>query len=374
MKKCKLPLIVLLCVSMLLGGCGNGGEAQNTVEAVTDTNSSTDPTESVTETQPDKDKEVTMGSNMWKYKTENGVSVREVVINTDKGGEDVNVVQITDTHYWAFTENDLKNPVLASTKEKRTWKTIANGASVSKAEKALAYADSVADQIVVTGDAIDFLSEGTLNLVKSTMWDKYGVASGKNKIMVTMGNHEHLRQMQGTVVDSTTLESRLQILQDAWEHDIYYTSKVLKDKVMVIQLDNSIKEMFWDCQVSQLKRDLDIARQNGYVVLLFYHVPISTGNAKYYNTKASVIGDQNNAYANFYSKGINQYSEGASGEIYNLIINNGDIIKGCFCGHKHCDYYTEIEAKTADGTATVIPQYILIGAAYGANVLKITVK
>ena len=374
MKKCKLPLIVLLCVSMLLGGCGNGGESQRIVKAVTDTNSSTVSTEDATETQPDKDKEVTMGSNMWKYKTENGISIREVVINTDKGGEDVNVVQITDTHYWAFTENDLKNPVLASTKEKRTWKTIANGASVSKAEKMLVYADSVADQIVVTGDAIDFLSEGTLNLVKSTMWNKYGVASGKDKIMVTMGNHEPLRQMQGTVADTTTLESRLQILQDAWEHDIYYTSKVLKDKVMVIQLDNGIKEMFWDCQVSQLKRDLDIARQNGYAVLLFYHVPISTGNAKYYNTKASVIGDQNNAYANFYSKGINQYSEGASGEIYNLIINNGDIIKGCFCGHKHCDYYTEIEAKTADGTATVIPQYILIGAAYGANVLKITVK
>ena len=374
MKKCKLPLIVLLCVSMLLGGCLNGGEAQSIVEAVTDTNSSTVTTEDATETQPDKDKEVTMGSNMWKYKTENGISIREVVINTDKGGEDVNVVQITDTHYWAFTENDLENPVLASTKENRTWKTIANGASVSKAEKVLVYADSVADQIVVTGDAIDFLSEGTLNLVKSTLWNKYGVASGKDKIMVTMGNHEPLRQMQGTVADSTTLESRLQTLQDAWEHDIYYTSKVLKNKVMVIQLDNGINEMFWDCQVSQLERDLAIARKNGYVVLLFYHVPISTGNAKYYNTKASVIGDQNNAYANFYSKGINQYSEGASGEIYNLIINNGDIIKGCFCGHKHCDYYTEIEAKTADGTATVIPQYILIGAAYGANVLKITVK
>ena len=60
--------------------------------------------------------------------------------------------------------------------------------------------------------------------------------------------------------------------------------------------------------------------------------------------------------------------------MYNLITSNADVIKGCFSGHKHCDFYTEINAKTADGTATVIPQYIVIGAAYGPNVLKIKVQ
>ena len=362
---------------MLTVGCNDSGITENIAESLADTSETTAEATSDTESESDTEKAdggVINASNPWKYKTESGINVREVIINTDKGGEDVTVVQLTDTHYWAFTEADLENPVLASTKENRTWKSIYNGASVEKAEKILAYADSVADQIMVTGDVIDFLSEGTLNLVKTTIWNKYGKASGKDKIMCNIGNHESVRQMQGTVADTTTLESRLQILQDNWEHDIYYTSKVLKNKVMVIQLENGIKDAFWDVQVSLLRGDLALAREKGYTVLLFYHIPISTGNAKYYNTPALKIGDQNNATANFYSKGINQYSPGASGEVYNLIINNGDIIKGCFCGHKHCDFYTEIDAKTADGRKTVIPQYVLIHAASGLYATKIVVK
>ncbi|MBQ9113199.1 MAG: metallophosphoesterase [Clostridia bacterium] len=308
------------------------------------------------------------------YKNENDVIFREVIINTDKGGDDVTIVQLTDSHYWAFTDADLENPVLASTKQNRVWRSVANGASVANTEKVLAYADSVADQIMVTGDVMDFLSEGTLNLLKTTIWDKYGVASGKDKVMVSVGNHEPVRQMQGEIADTDSRESRLRVLQDNWEHDIYYTSRVLKDKVMVIQLDNGSADKFLDIQVDHLKSDLALAREKGYTVLLFYHIPLSTGNPDNISTAASKVGDKNNTFANFYSKGINRCSDGASGEIYGIITNNADIIKGCFCGHKHCDFYTEINAKTADGKDTVIPQYILIGTPYGAYATKIIVK
>ena len=82
-----------------------------------------------------------------------------------------------------------------------------------------------------------------------------------------------------------------------------------------------------------------------------------------------------NAY--FYSDRslVSGKSEGASGEIYDLIVNNGDIIKGCFAGHLHSDFYTEIDAVAADGTYTAIPQYVLKGTIYDeGNALRITVK
>ena len=61
-------------------------------------------------------------------------------------------------------------------------------------------------------------------------------------------------------------------------------------------------------------------------------------------------------------------------KVAELIRSNGDIIKGCFCGHNHGDYYSEIIAKTPSGQSTIIPQYLLNGGAYDqGHVLKIIV-
>ena len=65
----------------------------------------------------------------------------------------------------------------------------------------------------------------------------------------------------------------------------------------------------------------------------------------------------------------------ATEQVYNLITNNGDIIKGVFNGHMHNDYYTEILAKTASGEDTVIPQYTMTASIYeDGRAVKITVK
>ena len=57
---------------------------------------------------------------------------------------------------------------------------------------------------------------------------------------------------------------------------------------------------------------------------------------------------------------------------------NPDVVKGYFCGHWHCDYYTEIWSKNADGTDNpdvVIPQYVMTGSAYDkGHAIKITIK
>lgn len=347
---------------MLLSGCAGGDVTVGTDESVV---------ESVSETL-DKGTESDRASsnqdypkNMWIMKTEKGVSVRHVTIDVDGDIEPIEIVQITDMHISYVNEQDLADPVIKSTYENRSWGK--NGGFMSNAIKCLEYAKNT-DQIVLTGDIYDYLTEETAKQVKEKIFDKY------SNIMAVVGNHEPVRQVQGKVTENTTLEQRLDILQRMWANDIYYSSKVIGDKVMLIQMDNGSAGVFLDSQIPLLRADLMKARENGYAVLLFYHIPLSTGNSKYYSTKAITVGDAGNTFANFYSIGINASSSGASGEIYNLIINNGDIIKGCFCGHKHCDYYTEIDAKTADGTATVIPQYILIGAAYGPNVLKVTVK
>lgn len=59
----------------------------------------------------------------------------------------------------------------------------------------------------------------------------------------------------------------------------------------------------------------------------------------------------------------------------NIITNNADIIKAAFCGHEHADFYTEIKAKTAGGSAAIIPQYVLAGMPYceHGNVMSIII-
>jgi hypothetical protein len=199
--------------------------------------------------------------------------------------------------------------------------------------------------------------------------------------VVTLGNHEMTRRCQDNPVtpDPTTLESRYDILQENWDHDIYYYSTVLDDRLMLIQLDNA-STYFWANQVEPFANDLALAREKGYDVLLFYHIPLCTNNPK--ETDVYPIRRNDGYNFNFCTQGIGNSSTAddiangkASKSVYDLIVNNGDIIKGTFSGHKHTDYYTEIVAKTATGESTVIPQFIVSGTPYdGGHAMKITVK
>lgn len=305
--------------------------------------------------------------NSWIYMLKDSkIMVREVVIDSGKGGEPVTISQLTDLHFNYCNEEDLLSGSLAlkSTHRYRLW--LANGESVPKAEKCLEMA-STADQMILTGDVLDYLSLGAMELMQKHIWDKYPQA------LACLGNHESTRVCQGKVQDETTLESRLAILEDFWIHDMYYTSRVINDKVMVIQLDNGTNDYFWESQIEPFKADLELARREGYVVLLFYHVPLATNN-----------GEPNVVFPLRYNAGVktdfsdfgrSHKANEATAQVYNLIINNADVIKGTFCGHLHSDYYTEIIAKNSDGTDAVIPQYILTGVPYDeGHILWITVK
>ncbi len=309
---------------------------------------------------------------------DDGIMLRDAIIipndyvdgETDR--EPVEIVQLSDLHFNYVNQRDFEeaNPSIMATYAGRKW--LANGKSVPNAVSSLDFA-SFADQIVVTGDILDYMSWGCIELTERYLFDPYPTA------MATLGNHEATRRCQDTpkTPDPTTLESRMDILQENWIHDVYYYSKVIDNRVMLIQLDNGAASKFWDSQIEPLGKDLETARENGYTVLLFYHIPLCTNNPA--ESDLAPIRRNDTYNYNFMEKGIgNATTEGTSKIVYDLITDNADIIKGAFCGHMHSDYYTEIVSPTVkneDGTPAVIPQYVLTGNPYDkGHALVITVK
>ena len=306
----------------------------------------------------------------WIYKLKtSGLMIREVEIDTGSSKEPVEIVQVSDLHFNYLNDRDFEeaNPSILATYAGRKW--LANAASVPNAIRTLEYA-STADQIVVTGDVLDYMSWGAIELMWEHIFKPYPEA------IVTLGNHEATRRCQDkpATPDPTTLESRMEILQENWAHDIYYYSKILDERVMVIQMDDGAAGSFWESQIEPLKKDLELAREKGYTVLLFFHIPLCTGNPD--DTAVYAIrGNDGNVY-DFYNNYIgNAGTTGASKQVYDIIVNSADVIKGIFTGHKHGDYYTEILAKTKDGEDAIIPQYVLTGNPYDrGHALRITVK
>ena len=252
-------------LALALVGCAGGGTELPTTAADSESGSSTTtaattakPTDPVTPKDP------------WHYGMAGSVKIREISIDSGKGGDPVTVIQLTDLHLGDMTQKDLENPTLLSTWRFREWG--AHGKFAPNAKASLDYADSQnADRIVITGDAIDYLSEGSMNLLKETVWDRYRDGDGKvSRVLIALGNHEREQKMEGRVDEIYTLEEREQMVKEKWEHDILYTAVVVKDKVMVIQMDNGMGS-FRNEQVPLLRADLALAREKGYTVLLFFH-------------------------------------------------------------------------------------------------------
>ena len=294
--------------------------------------------------------------------TESGVYFREHRISAGHPGDPVEIVQITDVHFNFCDDIDLKNPELAYTKECRKW--LADGASVRGIRNAMGLA-KFADQIVITGDTLDYLSHGAMEMTKRYIWDEEPSA------ILAIGGHELTRQMQTGRPNETTLESRYADLQREWKHDISYVSRVIRDRVMVIAMDN-------DCgryrpeQLENLTSDLAEAREKGYVVLLFQHEPLDTGRPE--DACCPTLWECDGASYNFrYCIGSPERNDSETAKaVYRLITSSADVIRGIYCGHLHSAYYTEVIAGD-----TVIPQYVLEGNPYNGqagHVMRIFVE
>lgn len=83
--------------------------------------------------------------------------------------------------------------------------------------------------------------------------------------------------------------------QSVWKHDIYYSSKVMGDKVMLIQMNNGERK-FYESQIEPLKKDIETARENGYIVLLFMHETIYTKNRNETAVNALRVNDSGWAF------------------------------------------------------------------------------
>ena len=307
----------------------------------------------------------------WIYThSDNGIYVHEVCFDSGKGGEEVKIMHATDLHFNYINEKDFDNEEVMLTIRHRFWN--ANGAAVISTKKIMEYGKNF-DQTVITGDVLDYLSFGAMELMDKYVWDK------DPNVLVSVGGHEFLYQMQTGVKDKTPLENRYKIVADFWRHDIYYTSKILKDKVMVIQLDNS-QHKYWEHQVEKLENDINTARKNGYVVLIFQHDPLCTGNPE--DTNVQAVREYDGEFYNFYEKSVgHDLSDEATAKMYALLTENADVIKGFFCGHLHSTYFTRVKGSYSDENGTVhevyIPQYVLEGAVYddyAGHIIEITVK
>ncbi len=318
-----------------------------------------------------------LGTYIYRLEDSN-LMVREHVIDSGLGGEEVTIVQINDVHFNYLNEKDWEeaNPTLLSTYQGRTWLKNAESAPIIRG--VLNYAKQT-DLLVAAGDILDYLSHGAVELTHKEIWRYFPSA------LITVGNHELPQKMQGQVAETLTAAERRAWLESVWKHDMDYTSRVLKNKVMAIQLDNG-SNTFTTNQAVKLKADLETARAKGYTVLLFMHIPLLTNNPAESNVPP-IRTDDSSAPADFYKNSAGDVcvkptdlgSGNAKDQVYSLITNNGDIIKGVYNGHFHADFYTEIMAKTADGEDTVIPQYTVTGSIYqrdgaSGHALKITVK
>jgi 3',5'-cyclic AMP phosphodiesterase CpdA len=301
------------------------------------------------------------------YRTQDGVNAREVTYDTGRGGDPVEIVHISDIHFNKLSIRDMieHNPSTISTFDARGM--CAYGRSVLNLRPCLAYAAN-ADQLVVTGDTLDYLTDGALAMLDTYIWQPFPEA------LVSLGNHDSMRTMglPGTVEDPTAREERYALLQARWKHDVYYTARVLKDKVTVIQLDDGPGH-FWDNQLAPLARDIAEARNAGRIVLLFMHDPLCSRNPAEHPLKGFGASCAHDA-VELYEGGVGYRADGATAAVYDLITHNADVVRGVFCGHRHSSMRSEILAQTIDGKQAIIPQYVVNGVYSKPFAIRITVK
>lgn len=289
------------------------------------------------------------------------LKVREITVNKVPGSntEELTLVQLTDMHINNLSEKDFvdnRQTVLSFYRNRKYGK---DAAFAKVAERALKYADAVADQVVITGDTLDNLNEGALDIQKRLIWSKYP------NIISTTGNHDWMEVTVGSISEVLTKQEAQERLQEDATHDVLYSSKVMKD-VMLIQMDNAALNDgrgygygYEQSQIEKLTADLAIAREKGYTVLIFQHVALPT-DAEDNNGLDLEIRTPDTTPANDKTSGV------CNKAMIQLIKDNSDIIKAIFCGHEH---------KEVDTYVGGIPQYLASGTHYdGGRVVKITVK
>lgn len=314
------------------------------------------------------------------YQLEDGTIVHRVYIDTKKGGEEKNILFIADTHLitWNLKDFEEKNPIILETIDKRR-SSFRREDAIINTEKIMGWSN-LFDKTVVGGDLIDYLTWGGLDYIKRFFYDV------NPDTLLLVGSHDTTRVMGYENIDPTTLESREEMVQQVIKTDIFYHSEVFANKVMIVALNNA-QHKYYDFQVEKLNSDIKKAREENLDILIFQHEHMATCNPK--EKRIDVLHENLNGAFNVYEHVLNfcdsPYKIGGPDtecttlELYNLIRENADVVKGVFCGHWHNEAYTEILGSYIDENGEkkekIIPQYIVTAVAYEkGHMMVITVR
>lgn len=317
------------------------------------------------------------------------LSVRDIVIYSNKNlSVPISIVAMSDPHLQHINLRDLEeaSPQTLATYRGRGWTN--NGATGSYLNNCIQFA-KYADKTIVIGDVWDYLSWGTGEAMQRMLTDKFL----PGKLIVTMGNHE---QTQLLVPDVSDLKEEMssdemdKILKEYWPNDLYYYSEIVtntagEEGAIVVSIMSAWNEFNEQVRLG-LTRDIEIAKEKGLPILLFMHNPLATNNPSgdlfyaAYNKNSWGSDDSYNTVIN-----MSRYAGGSTCTkqdettlaVYDMIVQNYDVIKGVFHGHEHVNMYTEIAAKDSNGNYVidesgdyvVIPQYGLFAISEGGGSL-----
>ncbi len=278
-------------------------------------------------------------------------TVCEVNLSLGLGGEEIELAHITDMHLNHFTAEDFDDGEIMDTIRHREW--LKGGEALMAAERAMSASD-YADFTVVTGDILDFLSHGSRELA-----EKY-VFSHKANALFCPGLHDYLKEMQTGVPEKLPYEVREKLLKSFWPNDLHYATKVLKDKLLIVAIDNSPSH-YLEETYALLKADIERARAAELKLLLFQHEPLCTHDSAdtAVLSAAPVNHDAYNFLTGPYINGGPCANE-TDKKFHKLLLESTDVVKGIFAGHFHSVYYTEVKGENG----AFIPQYVSIGCPY----------
>lgn len=289
-----------------------------------------------------------------------GQYIVELNIATPRGGEVIEIDQITDVHLNVIAVEDDGDEEVQGTKLCRLWNR--EGESILSIIRAMDVAQ-YADQTVLTGDTLDYLSQGAMRMTRRHILRR------DPQVLMAVGRHDLTKQMQTGLPNRRSLEEREALLSELWPHDIYYHAADVGDRVICVALNNS-QGRFLPCQCAPLQADMERARAQGRILLAFMHEPIATHDGRGdIETLWHMPGTS--PLANFSGAGIigaKPDEDEATRTVYELLTENADVVRGVFCGHMHSAFYTEIVASQPDASgqrqAARIPMWVAPGNAY----------
>lgn len=325
------------------------------------------------------------------YKLSNGLNVREVVVDWDYDASvadentPVEIAHITDTHLNYNNAKDIGENEASIIHQYERSAFYGDAQTAAPVVRAMEYA-SLLDKIVITGDVVHALADGSLQVADRLMFDRntwVGIRARTDengnelkKVSGTLGNHERYKHMIGVVPDDNYQTYNYPALQEYFPNDIVYHSEIMttldgKNPVMLVLLDDQRERYEDEIIRDKLTVDLEKARDMNIPVLIFQHVGLFTGNP---DEKESPSYYENAAVPNTGVPGDARSTQ-LTKEIYTLITDNADIVRGVFCGHQHINAYNEIIGTGENGEGHFIPQnYLDTNQHDGGFVIKISVK